>query len=107
MKKLLIGRRFFHFAADGRKCGGCDGSLRTSSATVSKVCVGADELCEAAIGGKAVVKPCYPVDQAHRVHSVCDDCIVGRSLALLVNCYVISALEMQTAPQKNGPKAVS
>ena len=50
--------------------------------------VAADELYEAAFGGVAVVKLTFTVYQADRVYRVCDRFAIGRSLVLLVSCYV-------------------
>ena len=59
---------------------------------LAQIPVAADEPCEAAFGlvrhcDAAVVKPCGSVLQSYRVYWVYDDCVVGRSLVLLVNDY--------------------
>ena len=47
--------------------------------------VAADEPCEAAFGGVAVVKSASSVYQVNRVFRFCDRCVIERSLALLVS----------------------
>ena len=41
----------------------------------------------AAFGEVTVVNPCHPLIQRHRDYRACDDCVVERSLVLLVNGY--------------------
>ena len=49
--------------------------------------VAADESCEAASGGVAVVKSASTASQTYRVYRFYDRCAFDRSLVLLVNSY--------------------
>jgi len=53
--------------------------------------VAADEPCEAAFGGVAVVKSASSVYQVNRVFRFCDRCALERSLALLVSGLYVGA----------------
>ena len=65
---------------DGRACNWIQRGVGGES-------VVADEPCEAASGGAAVVKSAFTVNQAYRVYRFCDRFAIERSLVLLVNGY--------------------